>query len=113
MSFLNNLLNGFINKNSTTKSTVAINKKIGQNSANTNGLVVYAPKNIPELNKVIDCIASGQTIIINMGNIKSAEYNKVADYLCGALYALNADINCLQNSLYIITPKNVKISTIK
>ena len=112
MSFLNNLLNGFINKNSNIKSSVQVSKNIGQNNTDTNGLVVYAPKNIPELNKVIDCIAKGQTIIINMGNIKSAEYNKVADYLCGALYALSADINCLQNSLYIITPKNVKLSTL-
>lgn len=112
MSFLNNLLNGFINKNSNTKNTVSVNKNIGQNSADTSGLVVYAPKNIPELNKMIDCIAKGQTIIVNMENIKSNNYNKMADYLCGALYALNADINCLQNSLYIITPKKVKISTL-
>ncbi|MGN1221970.1 MAG: cell division protein SepF [Christensenellales bacterium] len=112
MKFLDNLLSGFINKNNI-KSSVEVNKTIEQNANDINGLIVYAPKNIAELNKVIDCIARGQTIIINMGNIKSAEYNKVADYLCGALYALNAEINCLQNSLYIITPKNVKISTIK
>ena len=110
MSFLNNLLNGFISKNNA-KNSVYVNKNILQN-ADANGIVVYAPKNITELNKVIDCIAKGQTIIINMGNIKSAEYNKVADYLCGALYALNAEINCLQNSLYIITSKNMSISTL-
>ncbi|MGN1213132.1 MAG: cell division protein SepF [Christensenellales bacterium] len=112
MKFLDNLLSGFINKNNI-KSSVEVNKTIEQNANDINGLIVYAPKNIAELNKVIDCIARGQTIIINMGNIKSAEYNKVADYLCGALYALNAEINCLQSSLYIITPKNVKISTIR
>ena len=112
MKFLDNLLSGFINKNNI-KSSVEVNKTIEQNTNDINGLIVYAPKNIAELNKVIDCISRGQTIIINVANIKNAEYGKLTDYLCGALYALNAEINCLQNSLYIITPKNVKISTIK
>lgn len=109
MSFLNNLINTFSANKNKKQTQVEVNKNIGQSG---DGLVVYAPKNIPELNKVIDCIARGQTIIINIDNIKQTNYNKIVDYLCGALYALNADINCLQNSLYIITPKNVKLSTL-
>ena len=37
---------------------------------NMSSLVVYAPKNITELNKVIDCVAGGQAVIINFANIK-------------------------------------------
>lgn len=112
MNFIRELINSFAKKNQNDRQQVQINKDIQQHNGQTDGLIVYAPKNIPELNKVIDCTVQGQTVIVNMSNIKTSEYDKVVDYLCGALYALNADINCLQNSLYIITPKNVKISTL-
>lgn len=113
MSFLNEIIKNFANKNKNTSQGVQINKNIKPvEEKNSNDIVVYAPKNISELNKVIDCIAFGQPIIINLNNIKTAEFNKITDYLCGALYALNADIQCLQNLLYVITPKSIKLSTL-
>lgn len=109
---LNELIKSFVKKNES-QNQIEISKSIERGTGEDYaGLVVYAPHNLAELNKVIDCVCTGQTVILNMGNIKNAEYNKIADYLCGALYALNADINCLQDALYVVTPKNVKLSTL-
>ena len=75
-------------------------------------LVVYAPKNLSELNKVIDCVLGGQAVIINFENIKKSEFQNMADYLSGALYTMRAKISRLQNQLYVIMPKSIKLATL-
>ena len=75
-------------------------------------LVVYAPKNLSELNKVIDCVACGQAVIINFAGIKKQDFQSIVDYLSGALYTLKAKISRLQNQLYVIMPKSIKLATL-
>lgn len=95
------------------KNFVDISKKISKfDGINLNALVVYAPKNIVELNKVIDCVSTGQSIIINFSSIKKSEYNNLSNYLSGAVYAMKAKVFRLQSELYVIAPKNVKIATL-
>ena len=94
-------------------SFVDIQKDISKfDGINLNGLVVYAPKNLKELNKVIDCVLCGQTIIINFASIKKIEQQQFSNYLSGAVYALRAQVFHLQNQLFVISPKNMKISTL-
>lgn len=109
MKFFSDLIESFKVKHNVTKN-VSVSDFVSNDGT---GIVVFAPKNITELNKIIDCVAKGQTIIINFSNIKNSQFNKLADYLCGALYALKADIQCLQDALYVVTPQNIKLSTIK
>lgn len=112
MGFLSDFFDGLKNSKSHNISNVEVNNLV-DGSNNKNGLVVFAPKNVGEVNKIIDCVANGQTLIVNMGNIRGVQFQEISDYLSGALYALKADINCLQDNLYIVTPQNVKLSTIK
>ena len=110
MGLLKSLINGFAQKkNNNVEVADSLAKYDG---INMSSLIVYAPKNLEELNKVIDCVASGQPVIINFGNIKKTEYQNMADYLSGALYTLRAKISRLQNQLYVIMPKSIKLATL-
>ena len=112
MGLLKTIVNNFVKQNQVdteVKVDESINKYDG---INMSSLVVYAPKNIAELNKVIDCVAGGQSVIINFAGIKKVEYQTIVDYLSGALYAIRAKISRLENQLYVIMPKSVKLATL-
>ena len=112
MSLIKSIINKFV-KQKSEQQTVSVNQNIKKyDGINMSSLVVYAPKNIQDLNKAIDCVAGGQSVIINFGTIKRTEYQSVVDYLSGALYSLRAKITRLQNELYVIMPKSVKLATL-
>lgn len=91
---------------------VDTDKKISKfDGINLNNLVVYAPKNLRELNKVIDCVATGQSIIINFSSFKKNR-EQYSNYLSGAVYAIRAQVYQLENQLFLISSKNSKISTL-
>ena len=92
---------------------VSVSKNISKfDGINLNSLVVYAPKNIAELNKVIDCIMIGQSVIINFSSIPKKDLLSFSNYLSGAIYAIKAQVFKLQNQLFVITPKNIKLATL-
>lgn len=112
MGLIKAFIDSFSKKKESQKD-ISVNDGIAKyDGINMSSLVVYAPKNIQELNKVIDCVAGGQSVIINFESIKKSEYNSVVDYLSGALYAIRAKISRLQNELYVIMPKSVKLATL-
>ena len=112
MGLLKTIVNSFVKKKEL-ETEVNVDKSIKQyDGINMSSLVVYAPKNILELNKVIDCVAGGQSVIINFASIKKNQFQTVVDYLSGALYAIRAKISRLENQLYVIMPKSVKLATL-
>ena len=112
MGLIKTIISNYI-KDKQTESEVNVSNNISKyDGINMSSLVVYAPKNILELNKVIDCVASGQAVIINFASIKKSEFQSIVDYLSGALYTLRAKISRLQNQLYVIMPKTVKLATL-
>lgn len=112
MSLIKSIISNF-SKKEVRQTKVSVNENIKKyDGINMSSLVVYAPKNIEELNKVIDCVAGGQSVIINFASIKRYEYQNVVDYLSGALYAIRAKISRLENQLYVIMPKSVKLATL-
>ncbi len=112
MSLIKTIVNNFVKKKEA-QTEVSVDESIKKyDGIDTTSLVVYAPKDILELNKVIDCVAGGQTIIINFASVKKSQYQSIVDYLSGALYAIRAKISRLENQLYVIMPKSVKLATL-
>ena len=115
MSLLKSILKSFGEKYSKNnlEQSVKVNDSIKKSDGvDVSSLVVFAPKNVEEVNRVIDCVSNGQPIIINFSSIKKAEYNSISNYLSGALFALKASISRLQNEIYVIMPKSKKLATL-
>ena len=112
MSLLKSILKSF-NQSKNLEQNIEVNNDIKKlDSINLSSLVVYAPKTIFDVNKVIDCVSNGRSVIINFASIKKTNYQTTIDYLSGALYAIKATISRLQNQLYVIMPKSVKLATL-
>ena len=70
-------------------------------------LVVIEPSGFDECPKLVDSLKSKKPIIINLERIESDTARKIFDFLSGATYALNGNV---QNNIFVFAPENVDIA---
>jgi len=79
---------------------------------NTNAfkLVVIEPKGFDECPKLVDNLKSKKPVIINLEKIESDTARKIFDFLSGATYALNGNVQKIANNIFVFAPENVDIA---
>lgn len=92
-----------ISKGTSLKST----------SMNTSGpfkMLVIEPKNFEECTKLVDTLKSRKPIIINLEKVETEIARKMFDFLSGATYALNGNVQKVTSNIFIFAPANVDIA---
>lgn len=82
----------------------------GNTSTNPFKLVVIEPKGFDECPKLVDNLKSRKPVIINLEKIESDTARKIFDFLSGATYALNGNVQKVANNIFIFAPENVDIA---
>lgn len=73
-------------------------------------LVVIEPSGFDECPKLVDSLKSRKPIIVNLEKLESDTGRKIFDFLGGATYALNGNVQKVANNIFIFAPENVDIS---
>ncbi|MBC6679467.1 cell division protein SepF [Mogibacterium sp. BX12] len=73
-------------------------------------LVVIEPSGFEECPKLVDSLKSKKPIIINLERIESDTARKIFDFLSGATYALNGNVQKVANNIFVFAPENVDIT---
>ncbi len=73
-------------------------------------LVVIEPAGFDECPKLVDSLKSKKPIIINLERIESDTARKIFDFLSGATYALNGNVQKVANNIFVFAPENVDIA---
>lgn len=73
-------------------------------------LVVIEPSGFEECPKLVDSLKSKKPIIINLERIESDTARKIFDFLSGATYALNGNVQKVANNIFVFAPENVDIA---
>ena len=73
-------------------------------------LVVIEPKGFDECSKLVDSLKSRKPVIVNLEKLDSDTAIKIFDFLGGATYALNGNVQKVANNIFIFAPENVAIS---
>lgn len=73
-------------------------------------LVVIEPSSFDECPKLVDSLKSRKPLIINLEKVESDTARKVFDFLSGAAYALNGNVQKVANNIFIFAPENVDIA---
>ena len=73
-------------------------------------LVVIEPEGFEECPKLVDSLKTRKPIIINLEKIESETARKIFDFLSGATYALNGNVQKVANNIFVFAPENVDIS---
>ncbi|MDD3350164.1 MAG: cell division protein SepF [Eubacteriales bacterium] len=79
-------------------------------SPNQMKMVVIEPKSIDECPRLVDSLKAKKPIIINLEKIETDSARKIFDFLSGATYALNGNIQKVANNIFLFAPENVDIS---
>ena len=73
-------------------------------------LVVIEPSGFDECPKLVDSLKARKPIIINLERIESDTARKIFDFLSGATYALNGNVQKVANNIFVFAPENVDIT---
>lgn len=73
-------------------------------------MVVIEPKSFDECPKLVDNLKSKKPVIINLEKVESDTARKIFDFLSGATYALNGNVQKVANNIFVFAPENVDVA---
>ena len=110
-NFDNGLANSFVvNEFKNPNDITAQISDLAGNIAGKN-LIIYAPKDNKGIKILVECLRRKEACIVNLGQIKSEDADKILQFLSGAVYALKGSIKRLQGDLFLMTPEGINIMT--
>lgn len=85
------------------------NKTITPNTSQFK-MVVIEPKSFDECPKLVDNLKAKKPVIINLEKVESDTARKIFDFLSGATYAVNGNVQKVANNIFIFAPENVDVT---
>lgn len=73
-------------------------------------MVVIEPTDFNDSPKLVDSLKAKKPVIINLENIETDVARKIFDFLSGATYALNGNVQKVANNIFVFAPENVDVS---
>lgn len=73
-------------------------------------LVLIEPKSFEECPKLVDSLKGRRPVIINLEKLETEVARKIFDFMSGATYALQGNIQKVANNIFIFAPENVDIA---
>jgi len=74
-------------------------------------IVVIEPKAFDECPKLVDSLKSRKPVIINLEHIENDTARKIFDFLSGATYALNGNVQKIAQNIFVFLPENVDVQS--
>lgn len=85
-------------------------KSYSMNGSGPFKMLVIEPKNFDECTKLVDNLKSRKPVIINLEQVETDLARKMFDFLSGATYALNGNVQRVTANIFIFAPANVDIA---
>lgn len=92
-----------------TNNVVPMQNKTVKSLTNALKLVVIEPQGFDECSRLVDNLKSRKPVIVNLEKLESETARKIFDFLGGATYALNGNVQKVANNIFIFAPENVAI----
>ena len=83
--------------------------KLHETSSQQMKVVVMQPESFEEAREITNHLKNRKPVIVNLEAIDKNVARRVIDFLSGAIYALDGDIQKISNSIFLIAPNNVGI----
>jgi cell division inhibitor SepF len=74
-------------------------------------LKVVKPASYKDTNQIADHLLSGRTVVLNLEATNKETARRLIDFLTGVAYSISGDIKKVSTNTYVITPKNVAVSS--
>jgi cell division inhibitor SepF len=80
------------------------------NSNKTLKMVIVEPDNFDEVQNIVDNLKNRQTVILNLEDTDKSTARRMADFLSGAIYALDGSMQKISASIFLFTPPNIEVT---
>ena len=80
-----------------------------QSTSNQLKMLVIEPRDFDECPKLVDSLKAKKPVIINLEKIESDVARKIFDFLSGATYALNGNVQKVANNIFVFAPDNIDV----
>ncbi len=79
-------------------------------AANSLELMLRQPESFDDSQEICDLLKQERVVILNLESVDRETAQKMMDFISGAIYALDAKIHQISNSVFCISPSKVDIS---
>lgn len=76
-------------------------------------IIFFYPKSYSEIQKLIDYLKQGESVMLNLDGISDDEAQRMLDFSSGAVYALSGSIQRVSGNIFVLTPEGLGIITPK
>lgn len=73
-------------------------------------VIIRSPQNILEIKELVDHLRARSTVIMNVEKTEPALAQRMVDFLSGAVYCIDGDMEKLSSSVIIAVPNGVDIT---
>lgn len=84
-------------------------KVVNIHSSSQFKVVVIQPQNFDEAQNICDHLKNKKPVIVNLELLEKDPAQRVVDFFCGAVYALDGSIYKISGSIFLIAPHNVDV----
>lgn len=95
------------------KTGISKNNKVLNIHTHTNNnvkLVVYVPDKYDEVTKLVNDLKTRKLVVLNLEHTPKEIKRKVFDFVNGAIYALEGNIQKISKDVFVVAPNNVEIN---
>lgn len=96
-------------KKSAHKATFLKQRKPENAGKQNRNVAIFYPKNLTDLNEIVQFLATGNQALLNFKNVDKKVFQRVLDFVAGAIWALGGKVENLGNGLFLYAPKNTSI----
>lgn len=77
---------------------------------NSNQILVLDPSSFEEVREIVDYLLNRRPIILNLHKTDKEQAKRIIDFVSGATYALQGNMQKIGDGIFLFTPKDMEIS---
>jgi cell division inhibitor SepF len=85
-------------------------KVLSMNNNNNLKVVIQSPQNILEARELCDHLKANKPVIMNVEGVDTPLAQRMVDFLSGAVYCLDGDIQKISTGIFLATPASIEIT---
>lgn len=77
---------------------------------NASKIALYEPRIYSDAKAIVTQILDGEAVIVNFGSIDEGQAKRIVDFMMGASFAVDGDVQRIGETIFLVTPHNFEIS---
>lgn len=86
------------------------NKVVNIHTANSVKVVIVKPKDYDEATQICDDLKNRRIVVVNVSELEPKIAQRLLDFMGGASYVLDGELQEIEKGVYILSPSNVDVT---